>query len=70
MITPEKVSQTSMTGSRRSVHQTFFLWGLLYEFVRSTTQRLVVPSGSGFPFSEIRASRPRLVSFSRVLFES
>jgi hypothetical protein len=42
MITSEKAIQKSMTLSLRSVHHTSFLWALFQEFVRSTTQRLVL----------------------------
>ena len=65
-ITPEKASQKSMTRSRRSVHHTSFLWALLQEFVRSTTQRFVAAIGAGFPFSEIAGIRPRAHSSCRV----
>jgi hypothetical protein len=70
MITAEKASQKSITVSRRSVHHTSFLYALVQEFVRSTTQRLVVPSGSGFPFSEIFATKRRSASFGRIVLES
>ena len=46
------------------------LWALCQEFVRSTTQRFVIPSGAGLPFSEISASSPRSSSRSQVTFES
>src|SRR5215208_5026687 len=49
------------------VHHTSFLWALFQELVRSTTQRFVARSGAGLPFSEIMGSRPRDISFSRVL---
>jgi hypothetical protein len=53
MITPDKTSQKSMTGSSHSVHYTNFLWALFQEFVRSTTQRFVAAIGAGIPFFEI-----------------
>ena len=51
-------------------NQTSFLWALCQELVRSTTQRLVAPSGAGLPFSEVSASSPRSLSRLRVTFES
>ena len=53
MTTLENAIKKSMTGPRRSVHQSSFLWALCQEFVRSTTQRFVACSGAGLPFSEI-----------------
>src|SRR5215216_3280551 len=47
-----------------------FLWALCQELVRSTTQRFVVASEAGLPFSEIMASKPRSFSFSLVARES
>jgi hypothetical protein len=44
ITTSEKAIQKSMTRSQRSVHHTSFLWALLHELVRSTTQRLVTVS--------------------------
>ena len=70
ITTSEKATQKSITRSRRSVHHTSFLWALFQEFVRSTTQRFVAPSGAGLPFSEIIGSKPRAFSFSRVVCES
>jgi hypothetical protein len=70
MITPEKATQKLMTRAVRSVHHASFLWALLQELVRMTTQRFVAASGAGLPFSEITGSRPRICSFSRVALES
>ena len=70
MTTSEKAIQKSMTGRRRSVHQSSFLWALCQEFVRSTTQRFVACSGAGLPFSEIMETMPRIFSFWRVVSES
>ena len=70
MTTSEKASQKSMTRSQRSVHHTSFLCALFQEFVRSTTQRFVVPKGDGLPFSEIVAIKPRSSKSRRVRFES
>ena len=67
MTTSEKATQKSMTRPSLSVHHTSFLWALFQELVRSTTQRFVARSGAGLPFSEIMGSRPRDISFSRVL---
>lgn len=53
MITPDKTSQKSMTGSSHSVHYTNFLWALDQEFLHSTTQRFVAAIGAGIPFFEI-----------------
>ena len=70
MTTSEKAIQKSMTRPRLSVHHASFLWALLQEFVRSTTQRFVAASGAGLPFSEIMALRPRSRSLRRVVSES
>jgi len=40
----------SMSGPRRWVHHTSFLWALFQEFVRSTTHRFVACKGAGLPF--------------------
>ena len=70
MITFEKAIQKSMTVLRCSVHHTNFLWAFCQEFVRSTTQRFVIPSGEGFPFSEITPVRSRSAKRLRVRSES
>ena len=71
MTTSEKAIQKSMTGPRRSVHQSSILWVLCQEeFVRSTTQRFVACSAAGLPFSEIMEAIPRIFSFWRVVSES
>ena len=44
MTTSEKAIQKSMTGPRRSVHQSSFVWALCQEFARSRTQRFVAYS--------------------------
>jgi hypothetical protein len=69
MTTSENAIQKSMTGPRRSVHQSSFLWALCQEFVRSTTQRFVACSGAGLPFSEIMGAMPRIFGVWRVGFE-
>ena len=70
MTTSENATQKSMTRPSLSVHHTSFLWALCQELVRSTTQRFVLRSGAGLPFSEIMGSKPRDFSFSRVVSES
>jgi hypothetical protein len=70
IITSEKATQKSMTRPRLSVNHKSFLWAWCKELVRSTTQRLVAPSGAGLPFWAISASRPRFSRRSRVTFES
>jgi predicted butyrate kinase (DUF1464 family) len=70
MTISEKATQKSMTRPLTLRNQTSFLWALCQELVRSTTQRLVAPSGAGLPFSEISASSPRSLSRLRVTFES
>ena len=72
MITFEKAIQKVMTRPRRSVHHTNFLWASFacQEFVRSTTQRFVAPSGEGFPFAEITPTRSRSAKRLRVSSES
>jgi hypothetical protein len=59
MTTSEKATQKSITLPTFSVHHTSFLWALCHELVLSTTQRFVIPSGEGLPFSEISAMSPR-----------
>ena len=70
MTTSEKDTQKSTTLLRLSVHHTSFLWALCQELVLSTTQRFVVPSGEGLPFSEISAMSPRSSRRRRVVTES
>jgi hypothetical protein len=70
MTTSENATQKSTTLPRLSVHHTSFLWALCQAPVRSTTYRLVAPSGAGSPFREISASRPRSSRSRRVTPES
>ena len=70
MITLERAIQKSITRPFLSVHQRSFLWALLQELVRSTTQRFVTPRGTGLPFLEITPIRPRLCRSSVVGLES
>jgi len=61
MTTSEKATQKSITLPTLSVHHTSFLWASFagHELVLSATQRFVIPSGEGLPFSEISAMSPR-----------
>ena len=70
MIALEKATQKSMTRPSLSVHHTSFLWALVQELVRSTTQRFVAPIGAGLPFSEITPTSLRSLRSSLVTFES
>jgi hypothetical protein len=70
MIELEKAIQNSTTRPSLSVHHTSFLWALLHELVRSTTQRFVAPRGDGLSFSQITPTKPRSSKSRRVAFES
>ena len=70
MIALENATQKSMTRPSLSVHHTSFLCALVHELVRSTTHRLVAPSGAGLPFSDITPTKPRFSKSRRVRFES